>query len=116
MSKRLISTDPVTGLMTWHDYDPLTDEMTIGYSADSTPIIEANKAMQNDADKTKLGIKQEFWHYANIPAAVQIDWLINKGVDINNRDHSKKMFALLNDPEYRYLKTTTGYHRPKGYG
>ncbi len=116
MSRRLLSTDPATGLMTWHDYDPLTDETTISYSADSTQIIEQNKILQNDNDFSKKGIKQEFWKYAEIPVMVQLDWLINKGVDINNRDHAKKMFALLNDPEYKYLKTTSGYHRPKGYG
>ena len=116
MSKRLLSTDPVTGLMTWHDYDPLTDETTIGYSADSTPIIEENKLKQNDAGFSKQGIKQEFWMYASIPVEVQVDWLLNKGVDINNKDHAKKMFALLNDPEYKYLKTTSGYHKPRNYG
>lgn len=116
MSKRLLHTDPLTGLMTWHEYDPISDEMHIGYSADSTEILERNKVLQNDADYSKKGIKQEFWKYAEIPVQVQLDWLIQKGVDINNKDHAKKMFALLNDPEYKYLKTTTGYHQPKKYG
>lgn len=116
MAKRLLSVDPVTGLETWHDYDPVTDEMTIGYSADSTPVIEMNKAMQKDDDHTKNGIKREFWHYASIPVAVQVDWLINKGVDVYNRDHAKKVFALINDPEYKHLKTTAKFHKPKKYG
>ena len=115
MSKRLLSTDPVTGLMTWHEYDSMTDETVISYSADSTPVIEENKILQNDADFSKQGIKQEFWKYASIPVEVQLDWLINKGIDITNKDHAKKMFALLNDPDYKYLKTTAGYHKPKGY-
>lgn len=113
MAKRLLSVDPVTGLETWHEYDPLTDETTIGYSADSTPVIELNKAMQNDPNHSRNGIKREFWHYASVPVAVQVDWLINKGVDIHNKDHARKVFQLLNDPDYKYLKTTTGYHRPK---
>lgn len=111
--KRLLQSDPVTGLMTWHEYDELTDETTISYSADSTPVLEANKIIQNDEDYSRKGIKRDFWHYANIPVEVQLDWLINKGVDISNKDHAKKMFQLLNDPEYRHLKTTSGYHRPK---
>lgn len=115
MNKRLLSTDPVTGLMTWHEYDAQTDEMTISYSADSQPILENNKSLQNENDFSKKGIKQDFWMYASIPVGVQLDWLINKGVDVNNKDHAKKMFALLNDPDYKYLKTTAGYHRPKGY-
>lgn len=115
MAKRLLSTDPVTGLMTWHEYDHLTDETTISYSADSTPILEQNKAMQKDGDFSRKGIKQEFWFYGSIPVEVQLDWLINKGVDVYNKDHTKKVFQLINDPEYKYLKTTTGYHKPKGY-
>ena len=116
MNKRLLSTDPVTGLMTWHEYDDQTDTTIISYSADSKPILEQNKAKQNDTDFSKQGIKQEFWMYASVPVEVQLDWLINKGVDVNNKDHAKKMFALLNDPDYKYLKTTAGYHRPKAYG
>ena len=54
--------------------------------------------------------------YAQIRVEVQLDWLINKGVDINNKDHAKKMFQLVNSPEYKYLKTTSGYHQPKSYG
>lgn len=116
MSKRLLNFDPATGLMTWHEHNSLTDETIISYTADSSPVIDRNKEMQKTDEFTKKGIKQEFWMYASIPAEVQVDWLINKGVDINNRDHAKKMFALLNDPEYKYLKTTAGYHEPKKYG
>ncbi len=116
MAKRLVSIDPATGLQTWHDYDPLTDETTIGYAADSSSVIELNKAMQKDDQFTKDGIKREFWMYAQIPVEVQVDWLINKGVDILNRDHAKKVFELVNSPEYRHLKTTAGFHKPKAYG
>lgn len=116
MSKRLISVDPVTGLRTWHDYNSLTDETTIGYEADSQPILELNKEMQKDDQFSKDGIKREFWMYAQIPVEVQLEWLINRGIDVYDKDHAKKVFELLNDPEYRYLKTTAGYHKPKGYG
>lgn len=116
MGKRLLNTDPITGLMTWHEYDHQTDETTISYSAESTPILEKNKALQKDNDFSKRGIKQEFWMYAQIPVHVQLDWLINKGVDIYNKDHAKKMFQLVNDPDYKYLKTTAGFHEPKPYG
>lgn len=113
MDKRLLSHDPLTGLMTWFSHDEETNETTIGYSADSTPVLEVNKKLANDADYSKQGIKQEFWHYASIPVMVQMEWLINKGVDIYNPDHTKKVSELLNDPEYRYLKTTDKYHRMK---
>lgn len=113
MDKRLLSYDEVTGLLTWHSYDAQTDETIISYTADSTPILERNKAMANDTEYSSKGIKDEFWHYATIPVAVQMDWLINKGVDIYNKDHSAKISQLLNDPEYRYLKTTHKHHEMK---
>ena len=113
MDKKLLSHDPVTGLLTWHSYDAQTDEPIISYTADSTPLLERNKAMANDAEYSSKGIKDEFWHYATIPVAVQMDWLINKGVDIYNKDHSAKISQLLNDPEYRYLKTTHKHHEMK---
>ncbi len=87
--------------------------MTISYTTDPTMELERNKEKANDAEATRQGIKDEFWHYASIPAGVQLDWLINKGVDVTNQNHSKEMFKLLNDPEYRYLKTTTKHHAPK---
>lgn len=99
--------------MTWHSHDQLTDETIISYTADSTPVLERNKKMQNDDEYTKQGMKDEFWHYASIPVMVQMDWLINHGVDIYNKDHGPRISKLLNDPEYRYLKTTTGHHKFK---
>lgn len=113
MSKRLISTDPVTGLMTWHDYDPQTDETYIGYEADASPIIELNKAMQNDEQFSRDGIKDGFWLYASIPVGVQMKWLIEDGIDILKKEHGPRISAKLESPEYRYLKTTTGHHRFK---
>jgi len=113
MDKRLLSHDPLTGLKTWHSFDSLTDETTISYSADSTPILEENKLKQNDAYFSRAGIKSEFWQLASIPVMVQMDWLINKGVDIYNKDHFPKVCRLLDDPEYKYLKTTTGRHLAK---
>ena len=110
MSKRLIAYDEVTGLRTWHDYDASSDETQIGYDCESKPIIELNKAMQNDTGFSKKGIKDEFWLYASIPADVQMKFLIEDGIDVYNKDHTKRLLKKLADPEYRYLKCTTGKH------
>jgi hypothetical protein len=113
MDKRLLFVDPLTGLKTFHSYDSLTDETIISYEADSSPIIEVNKQIANDNDAWKEGMKQDFVLYASIPVEVQLDWLINKGVDVYKQDDSKKVFQLLNDPEYLYLKTTHKHHQAK---
>jgi len=113
VDKRLLQVDPLTGLMTWHSYDPQTDETTISYTSDAGPIIEKNKELQNDPAFSQYGIDNDFWLYARIPVGVQLDWLINHGVDINNKEHGARMSKLLNDPQYRYLKTTTKHHKFK---
>ena len=114
MSRRLLNTDPATGLMTWHEYDNSTDTTTIGYSADSDPILELNKAMSNDTDFSKKGIKDGWWLYASIPVILQMKWLTEEGLDIYNPHHSDRLSKKLNDPEYRYLKATAGNHKLKG--
>lgn len=112
-NKRLLETDPLTGLMTWHSYDSQTDETIITYTSDAEKVIEENKVLQNDPEFSKVGIANDFWLYARIPVGVQLDWLINHGVDVTNKEHGARMSKLLNDPEYKYLKTTTKNHKFK---
>ena len=114
MSRRLIAVDELTGLKTFHEHDSLTDETRIIHIAEATPVLEHNKALANDMEYTKKGMKNEFVKYASIPVGVQVDWLINKGVDVYNKDHGKKVWELVNQPEYRYLKCTTMHHKPRG--
>lgn len=111
--RRLIGIDETTGINTFHEYDPLTDTTTIIHASDAEPVLENNKARANDAEYSKRGIKQGFWLYASIPAIVQTKWLIEHGVDVYNKDHGPRIGKLLNDPEYQYLKATTGYHKFK---
>ena len=55
--KRLLSRDPITGLLTYHQYDESTDQTIIIYDAPSAPVLERNKILQNDADYTKQGMR-----------------------------------------------------------
>lgn len=100
MSKRLLDFDPVTGLLTYHNYDAQTDTTTISYEQDAEPILDRNKAAQNEAS----GPMGDFVHAASIPASIVLKWRIEKGVDIYNKDHLPAVKRLLNDPEWRYLK------------
>lgn len=114
MDIRHLSTDPITGVETWHHYDDQTDETRIIYTADDTPLLEQNKMLQNDTGYTQAGIKQEFWKYASFPPGVQVKWLIEYGIDVWNRDHYDRITKLLEDPQWRHLKCTTRHHRLKG--
>lgn len=111
--RRLLSVDENTGLQTFHEHDALTDETRIIHIGETTSVIERNKVLANDADFTKKGIKQEFWMYASIPAGVQVKWLVEHGVDVWDVSHGERIGKLLELPEYKYLKTTTGHHKFK---
>lgn len=110
MARELFSHDPMTGMSVYFDYNEMTDEAYLEYEQDVEPILEANKTMQNDADYTKSGIKQEMWHYAQIPVGIQMKWLVEEGLDIYDDNAWPQIYRKLNDPEYRYLKTTAKLH------
>jgi len=111
MTKRLIDRDPLTGEAVYFQYHASDDSATITHEQDVSSLLETNIASANDVEKTMRGIKQDWWKYASIPNIVWLKWKQEKGVDIFDKNNSAKMFELLNDPEYKYLKTTGKYHR-----
>lgn len=111
MAKRILDYDPQTAITTTFDYIPETDTTVIAREQDVSTILDINKAIANDDDLTKKGMKAGWWHYAQIPNIIIEKWITEHGVDLFNKDHQKAVFKLLNQPEYRYLKTTTKMHR-----
>ena len=100
MARRLLDRDPLTGLATFHDYDAASGRTILDYAQDVEPLLEANARARGDAPAA-LG---EMVHVASIPASVQMKWLVEKGIDILDPDHRQAVAALLDDPEWRYLK------------
>jgi hypothetical protein len=113
LAKRVVDYDPFTGMTTYFDYDHVSDTTLISREQDVKLLLDVNKKLQNDADYSKDGIKREWWHYASIPPIIIEKWRNEFGIDVFNKDHEKAVFRKLNDPEYRYLKTTSGFHMPK---
>ena len=111
MSKRILDYDPWTGITTTFEHDSVTDETTIGRHQDVETILDINKAIAKDEDIWKRGVKNSWAHYAQVPNIVIEKWRREHGVDFFNKDHEKAWLKLLNQPEYRYLKTTTKMHR-----
>lgn len=99
------------------DYDPLTgisyfteqqgDDTLLIRTQDVQPLLDRNKAMANEGVMDK-GIKENWWHYCDIPAVVELE-LRKKGIDIYNPDHGKRMFQEIN-ANYPYLKRTHKTH------
>lgn len=113
MAKRILDYDPFSGITTTFDYEHDTDTAIVARSQDVSLILDANKVLQNNDEVTKKGIKNDWWHYAQIPNIVMEIWLTKHGVDAMKKENWEKgggVWKLLNDPEYRYLKTTTKYH------
>ncbi len=113
MTERLLSVDPLSGIEEWHSYDSLTDTTRIISIGDCTPYIEVNKKMANDNDMTRQGIKEGMWLYASFPPMLQVQWLIEEGLDVYNRHHAERLNRKLADPEFRYVKTTSKIHKLK---
>jgi hypothetical protein len=107
MSRRRIDVDPLTGVATYHHYDPLTDETVLESVQDVAPIVERNKALQN-ADDKGWSPSRELRRAATIPDIVILKWRNELGVDVLNPDHWPAVKRLLNDPEWRHLRTAPG--------
>ena len=108
--KRVLDYNPLTGESVVFNYDDATDVLTLVHEQDVSGILDQNKALAADTDRTKKQIKDDMLHYASVPNSVILKWQLEKGVDVFNTKHRKKVFKLLNDPEYRYLKTTSITH------
>lgn len=82
------------------------DRVHLGASQDCTPIIEANKVEQNSGNSGYSSDKT-FRKVASIPVVVQLEWMTKYGVDVfsPDPDQQKKVLSLLNEPEYRHLRT-----------
>ena len=97
-------------------HDPDTDTSYIEYTQDVEPQLERSKKLANNEDYSKKGIKDEFWHFASIPAVIQLKWIHEYGEanDPMKPGNEALLFRLLNSPDYRYLKATTKVHLVKG--
>jgi hypothetical protein len=109
--KRLLDYDPISGVSCY--YEHANEKVVLTHEQDATlvqSILDSNRRSANDDDKTKRGIKQDWWKYATIPAIVEIEWLQKYGVKLDEPAHKGRIFKLLNHPDYRYLKTTNKVH------
>jgi len=102
MTKRLFRRDPQRGMNIW--WEDTDDGFAIHYEQDVEPILELNKTKQN-AGRDYYAKDSEMWRVASIPVTVQYAWLTKHGVDVHNEDHWPRVRRLLNDPDWRYLKT-----------
>lgn len=112
--KRVVDYNPVSGITMSVDYDRHTDTTTIIHEFDDVgSALDRNKALANDTDYTKKGIRDGWWHYAFIPNAIIHKWMVEEGINAYKKEDEARVFKKLNSPEYRYLKTTAKHHTPR---
>lgn len=97
--------DPVTGVTQHYSYDPLKDEHSITSVQDLSGFLDEMKKRRDDPDYWKKGVKEEFAHYASIPAVVEMQ-LRKKGIDIYDQTQTKAIVREI-ETNYPWLKTTT---------
>jgi hypothetical protein len=104
----LFDVNPHTRVVKKLDYDESTDKYTMQTTQDVSHILDKCKALRNETDYSKIGIKKDMWHYCTIPEEVIVE-LRNKGIDIYRREDHPRMFAEINS-NYPHLKCTDLTH------
>lgn len=93
----------------WFQYDEAADRgvvKTVYKNANS--ILELNKAVQGrEVGITKDDDNPGWVKVARIPNYVIEKLLIEKGIDVFNKDHGPALMRILDDPEYRFLRVNT---------
>lgn len=86
-------------------YDRSEDNMIVKSEQDVQPLLELNKKELN-GDSPYGGVEGNGMRkVASIPLIVVEKWKRELGVDVFNKDHMPKVKQLLNDAEWRWLRT-----------
>ena len=92
----------------WIDHED--GNITITETQDATALIEANKQIYNNHDGYTPSRDMQF--VARIPANI-IKQYADIGINLFHPMHEPELRALLNDPDYRGLRTGKGHIGPK---
>lgn len=102
-------TNPITGAQEDYYWDDVEQKLVQRTRTDVTDVLEANKRKANETiDGRKFGTGHMMHHVAEIPLSVVTKWKRELGVDVFSNDpwHKKRVKQLLNDPDWRFLKST----------
>ena len=108
--KRVIDSDPATGVTQWYHYDDATGDVGLQTRQDVTAIVEHNKALFNQVDERArwgdpLRPSHEVWQRA---ACVPFSILGGLGKITNNFKDKKAFDKWLNDKDNRFFRTRPG--------
>lgn len=104
MKKRLLSYDPATKIAEYHHYDHSTKQTTIETVQDVEGVLKRAKALANNSDYKRKGIKEDWYHFATVPNAVIMELLTKYHLDVNRKDDLPKIEQVLKR-DYKALLT-----------
>lgn len=106
MSKRLLGYNPDTGLAQWWHEDG--EGWGVEAVQHAEPILDLNKEAQNHCNPYNAA--RDVRMKARIPLIVIQKWRNELGIDYWDQDPEvqAKIDRLLDDPEWRWLRTDTG--------
>jgi hypothetical protein len=82
-------------------------QLVITATQDVEPILDYAKAARSDGTRGYTP-SRDMRRVAVIPLVIAEKWKNELGVDVFNKDHQRKVAALLNDPDWAYLRTCDG--------
>ena len=110
MAKEFFDYNPDTGITyyTEHDTDPTNpDIVKIHAEQDVQPLLDYCGKLRNEEIYSP---RDEYFHYAKIPAIVQLQ-LLKKGLNIYSKDDTEmKRVRQEIEANYPYLKTSYAKH------
>lgn len=86
-------------------YDHDTDSMVVNRVQDVQPLLELNKKELNGDSMYGPAVNKGMRKVASIPLVIIEKWKRELGVDVFNKDHMPRVKQILNDPEYKWLRT-----------
>ena len=87
-------------------FDDSETKVIVHQHADVEPVIDDNKRLMNlNSGWSK---SREWKRVASIPIAVQFEWIQKYGTDPLAKGNEKFLKRILNDPDWRYLRTAPG--------
>jgi hypothetical protein len=102
--RRVLEYDAERGLRI--DYHGNGDgTFSLSYHQDVEPLLDCNKAKQS-AGRDYYASDPDMWKVASVPVTIQYEWIRRYGVDPLKPEHQDLLARLLNDPEWRYLRTS----------
>ncbi len=104
MTERLFTYDPLTDTTVTFQKEP-DGTVLLRTKQDVTPVLDENKRLQNDGTGGWVSKAKEWRRAASIPVGVLEMWRVLHGIDWNKKEDMPKIIRMLNDPEWRHLRT-----------